>query len=382
MMLSSEDERRVAQRRLPRDLFEYVDGGAGAETTLKRNLEDLSRIELCPRVMQDVSSVNPSIEILGQNLSMPVVLGPIGFAGMLARRGEAQAARAAEAAGVAFTLATPSICSIEEVRGALRGAPWFQLYMLRDREFMAKLLDRAAAEGAPILVLTVDLPIAGVRYRDLRSGFAATSSPFLQIRSRIDAIMKPAWIWDVYLRGRPHHFGNLINAVPEKQRGDFTGWIRRNFDPSATWAEVEWIRRRWRGGLLIKGIMSPTDARSAFDAGADGLIVSNHGGRQLDGASSTAHALPAVVSAVGHVGPIFIDGGVRTGTDVLRAFTLGASGVFLGRAWAYALAARGERGVAGMLERMRTELMTAMALTGRGRLASEIADQRLTTLSV
>ncbi len=363
-VVSPADERLAARRALPRMLFDYIDGGAYDEVTLGRNVADFRALVLRQRVMRDVSRLDTTVELFGASLSMPVMLGPVGFAGMFAHRGERQAARAAEAAGVPFTLSTLSICPLEEVRAAVSGPIWFQLYMIKDRPFMEKLLARCEAAGVPGLVFTVDLPVGGARYRDARSGFSSTLTGLNEAARIANIASKPRWLWDVALHGRPHHFGNIVEAVPEGQLGDFSAWIHRNFDPTLTWDHIAWIRERWKKPILIKGILDPEDAKLAVQAGVDGLIVSNHGGRQLDGAISSVRALPAVVEAVDGRIPVLMDGGVRSGLDVLKAMALGASACLIGRNWAYALAAGGEAGVLRMLERMRSELKVAMALTG------------------
>jgi L-lactate dehydrogenase (cytochrome) len=358
------DERLAAQRAIPRMLFDYIDGGSYDEVTLRRNVEDFRAIALRQRVMRDVSTLKTEIELFGQHWSMPVGLGPVGFSGMFAHRGERQAARAAETAGVPFTLSTLSICPLEEVRAAVTRPIWFQLYMIKDRGFMEKVLARCEAADVPALLFTVDLPVGGSRYRDVRSGFSSTLTGLDELRRLWDIATKPHWLWHVALHGRPHHFGNIVEAVPEGQVGDFSAWIHRNFDPTLTWDHIAWIRERWKKPIIIKGILDPEDARLAVQAGADGIVVSNHGGRQLDGALSSVRALPPVAEAVGGRIPILLDGGVRSGLDVLKALALGASGCLMGRNWAYALAAGGEAGVVRMLERTRAELHVAMSLTG------------------
>lgn len=364
MLASPVDERLAAKRALPRMLFDYIDGGSYDEVTLARNVADMRAIALRQRVMRDVSSLKTGTTLFGKTLSMPVMLGPVGFSGMFAHRGERQAARAAQKAGVNLCLSTLSICPIEEVRAAVEQPIWFQLYMIKDRGFMEKVLHRCEAAGVPALVFTVDLPVGGSRYRDVRSGFSSRLPAFQEAARIADIARRPRWLWDVALHGRPHHFGNIVEAVPEGQVGDFSAWIHRNFDPSLSWDDVAWIRERWKRPIIIKGLLDPEDAVLAKQAGADGLIVSNHGGRQLDGALSSIRALPAIAEAVGGDMTVMMDGGVRSGLDVLKALALGAKACFIGRNWAYALAADGEAGVYRMLERMRAELLVAMALTG------------------
>jgi L-lactate dehydrogenase (cytochrome) len=362
---SVDDFRVLARRRLPRILFDYIDGGSYAEVTLARNTADMMALSLRQRVMRDMSALDLSVELFGRTLAMPVILGPVGFAGMYARRGEVQAARAAQAAGVPFTLSTVGICSVEEVADGAGTPPWFQLYMTRDRGHMRDLLARVAAAGSPILVLTVDLPTPGARYRDLRSGMGRKLDWRGQLAQAADGMAHPHWLRDVYLMGRPHSFGNLAGALPEASSfADAWGWIRDNFDPSVTWADLDFVRAHWRGPIIVKGVLDGDDARAAADAGADGLVVSNHGGRQLDGVRSSISALPRIADAVGDRLTVMVDGGVRSGLDVLKALGLGARAVLLGRSWAFALAAGGEAGVARMLATLREELRAAMVLTG------------------
>jgi len=359
------DFRREAKRRLPHFLFDYVDGGAGDERTLDANVADLAKIVLRQRVLRDVSALDPKTSLFGVEQSLPVVMAPIGIGGLLGRRGEAQAARAALAAGVPFCLSTMSICGLGEVK-AVHGAPfWFQLYVMRDRAFMRELIARAAEMGCSALVFTVDMAVPGIRYRDYRSGL--TNAPGLggSLRRLGQALAHPGWAWDVGLHGRPHSFGNMSSVLAGKNSlSDYFAWLRENFDASIQWSDLAEIRAMWKGPLLLKGILDPDDARRAADLGADGVIVSNHGGRQLDGASSTAAALPAIAEAVGDRLTVMADGGVRSGADVLRMLALGAKGVMIGRAWAYALAAGGGKGVARMLESLDAEIRVAMALTG------------------
>ena len=354
------DYRALAKARLPHFLFEYLDGGSYDEVTLRRNVEDLQSIALRQRVLRDVSSINLSTELFGQRWAMPVGLGPVGLSGLYARRGEVQAAKAAAAAGVPFALSTLSACSIEEVA---RTAPlWFQLYIVKDRGFVSDMIARARDAGCSALLLTVDLAVPGTRYRDYRAGLSgSTRGP----ASRFNQVLRrPEWAWDVALRGRPMTMGNLEKLLGTGAvLADLMGWVSQNFDASVTWKDVEWVRSQWAGPLVIKGILDPDDAREAVSNGVDGIVVSNHGGRQLDGALSSARALPAIADAVAGRTKILADGGVRSGLDVVRMLALGADFVLLGRAWAYALAARGRTGVAHALKLIDAEMRVAMALT-------------------
>ena len=356
------DYREAARRKLPPFLFDYIDGGAGDEATLRANQDGLASVNLKQRVLRDVASLSLGTELFGERLAMPVILGPVGLSGMYARRGEVQAARAARAAGIPYTLSTVSVCSLEEVIAA-NGAPiWFQLYVLKDRGFMRDALRHAEALGVTKLVFTVDMPAPGPRYRDARSGM---SGRFAGARRLWQAVRHPSWAVDVGLLGRPHDLGN-ISRYRAKPAGlnDYIGWLGANFDPSISWADVEWIRDTWKGAIIIKGILDVNDARDAQRFGADGIVVSNHGGRQLEGASSTARALPAIADAVGDSLTVLADSGVRSGTDVLRMLALGAKGVLLGRAYAYALASAGQAGVARLLGMIEKEMQVAMTLTG------------------
>ena len=362
---STLDYRALAKRRLPHFLFEYIDGGSFAETTLRRNVEDLERVALRQRVLKDVSSIDLSIELFGRKLSMPVALGPIGLGGMTARRGEVQAAAAATAAGVPFCLSTVSACSMEEVAGRGVDPFWFQLYVMRDRGFMRELMARAREAGCPVLVFTVDMPVPGSRYRDVRSGLAGRPGLPGAATRAWQAVQRPAWAWDVGVMGRPHGLGNAASLLGESSGlDDYFAFMRSNFDASITWKDLEAIRAEWNGPLVIKGILDAEDAREAVKLGADGLIVSNHGGRQLDGALSTARALPAIADAVGGDLAVLVDGGVRSGLDVVRMLALGAKAVLLGRVWPYALAAGGQAGVSHMLALIEAEMRVVMALTG------------------
>jgi L-lactate dehydrogenase (cytochrome) len=366
---SVSDYRALAKARLPHFLFEYLDGGSYDEVTLKRNVEDLQSVALRQRVLRDVSSINLSTTLFGQHWSMPVGLGPVGLSGLYARRGEVQAARAAAAANVPFALSTVSACSLREV-AASGHVPWYQLYFVKDRGFVADMVERAKAEACGALILTVDLAVPGSRYRDYR---AAGGGP----RRMAQLLARPEWLWDVGLRGRPHSLGNLEDIVGRRAPlADFQAWIQANFDPSVSWKDVEWLRGQWRGPLIIKGILDPDDAREAAASGADAIVVSNHGGRQLDGVLSTARALPAIAEAVAGRMPILADGGVRSGLDVVRMLALGADFVLLGRAWAYALAAAGGAGVAHALKLIEAEMRVAMALTGHTKI-EEIGEETL-----
>lgn len=362
---SPDDFRARARARLPAFLFDYIDGGAFAEVTLKRNISDLAGIALRQRVLADVSTLDLSTELFGQSLRLPVLLGPIGLAGLYARRGEVQAARAAAQYGVPFCLSTMSICPLEEVAATLGGQFWFQLYLIQDRGFMKALLQKARALGCPALVFTVDLPVPGTRYRDYRTGLAGAPGFSGQVRRFAQALLHPAWAWDVGLRGQPHQLGNVAPLLG-KHSGleDFFSWMRNNFDASATWRDLEFIRETWDRPLIIKGILDKDDARLAADIGADGIVVSNHGGRQLDGVPSTAQALPAIADALDGRLAVLVDGGVRSGLDVVRMLALGARAVLLGRSWAYALAAGGHAGVLKLLHLIEAEMRVAMALTG------------------
>lgn len=361
---SVSDYRELARRRLPKMFFEYIDGGSYAEVTLARNVADLEAIALRQRVMRDMTQLDMSVELFGQKLAMPVGLAPVGMAGMYGRRGEVQASAAAAKAGVPFCLSTVGVCSVEEVAQA--GAPpWFQLYMLKDRGYMRELLARAKAAGCPVLVFTVDLPVPGSRYRDVRSGFTGATKLAGAMNTAWQGITHPGWLWDVWLHGRPHTLGSVVGAIPQgRSVTDFLSWIARNFDRSVTWADLDFVRQTWDGPIVIKGVLDPEDARDAVRAGAQGLVVSNHGGRQLDGVRSAISALPAIADAVGNDLDILMDGGVRSGLDVLKALALGAKACLVGRAWAYALGAGGEPMIGKMLGTLRSELAVAMTLTG------------------
>ncbi|MBD8638041.1 FMN-dependent L-lactate dehydrogenase LldD [Sphingomonas sp. CFBP 13733] len=368
IIASTHDFREAARRRLPRFLFDYADGGAYAEQTLRRNVDDLADIALRQRVLRDVADIDLTTSLFGRTMALPVALGPVGISGMYHRRGETQAARAATNAGVPFCLSTVSICPLSEVKQASgTGALWFQLYVIRDRAFMRDLIATAKQIGAEALVFTVDMPVPGARYRDAHSGMSGAGAPLKRV---LQAMGRPGWAWDVGLRGRPHKLGNLEPVLGSNSGlNDYMGWLGANFDPSIGWADLEWIRSAWDGPLIIKGILDVEDAREAVKIGADGIIVSNHGGRQLDGVLSTARALPAIADAVRGQVTVLADSGVRSGLDVVRMLALGAEGVLLGRAWVYALSARGEAGVDLLLTLIEREMRVAMALTGVRRIA-------------
>lgn len=359
---ASTDYRAAAQRKLPPFLFHYADGGAYAEYTLRHNVEDLASIALRQRVLKNMSELSLETRLFDETLSMPVALAPVGLTGMYARRGEVQAARAAAAKGIPFTLSTVSVCPIEEVAPAIDRPMWFQLYVLKDRGFMRNALERAKAAGVSTLVFTVDMPVPGARYRDAHSGMSGPNAP---LRRMWQAMTHPQWALDVGLLGKPHDLGNI-----SKYRGsptglaDYIGWLGANFDPSISWKDLEWIREFWDGPMVIKGILDPDDARDAVKFGADGIVVSNHGGRQLDGVLSSARALPAIADAVKGDLKILADSGIRSGLDVVRMIALGADTVLIGRAFLYALATAGEAGVKNLLDLFEKEMRVAMVLTG------------------
>ena len=364
------DYRELARRRLPRQLFDYIDGGASEEATMRANVADLERVLLRQIVMRDVSVRDPAVEVLGQQLALPVVLAPVGLAGMFAPRAEAQAARAAEAVGVPFVESTVSICGIEEVAKATTAPPWFQLYVMRDRGYAEDLMARAGAVGSPVLVLTIDLAVVGARHRDTRNAVVGVPSTWAKLRRGVDLASHPRWVRSVALAGRPLTFGNLEKAVPgARSPAEFRDWVDAQFDPSVTWEDVAWVREHWKGRLVVKGVLDPEDARRAADVGVDGVVVSNHGGRQLDAVPSTARALPAVADAVSDQVEVLADGGVRTGVDVVKMVAMGARAVLVGRAWAWAVAARGEGGVRHLLRVMRADIDTALGLTGQTSIA-------------
>ena len=364
------DYRELARRRLPRQLFDYMDGGAYEENTLRANVSDLERLLLRQIVMRDVSIRDPAVEVLGQQLALPVILAPVGLGGMFAPRAEVQAARAAQVAGVPFVESTVSICSIEEVARATSSPPWFQLYVMRDRSYAEELMSRAQAVGSSVLVLTIDLAVVGARHRDVRNAVVGDPSVLAKVVRGLDLVAHPRWFRDVALGGRPLTFGNLENAVPgASSPAAFRDWVDGQFDPSVTWDDVAWVRKNWSGRLVVKGVLDPEDARRAVDVGVDGVVVSNHGGRQLDSVPSTARALPDIADAVGNQLEVLVDGGIRSGLDVVKMVALGARAVLIGRAWAWAVAARGEAGVRHILEVIKADIDVALGLTGHTSLA-------------
>ena len=362
---SVSDYRLLAERRLPRAFFDYIDGGAYNELTLAANRNDLDALRLHQRVLRGAANIDTSTAVLGEPLAQPVILGPVGLAGLYARRGEVQAARAAKAAGVPFCLSTVSICSIEEVSAAGTAPFWFQLYVIRDRGYAKELLARAQAAGSRTLVFTVDLPVFATRYRDVRNGMTGGATLAGRLAKLWDILRHAGWLLDVPVGGKPLTFGNLAQAVPSaKSLEAMKVWVDAQFDPAITWRDLGWLRENWQGNIVIKGVLDVDDARAAADIAASGVVVSNHGGRQLDGAPSSVSVLPRVVDAVGDRLDVLMDGGIRSGQDVAKALALGAKAVMLGRPWAYGLAARGEAGVAEVLAILKRELEVTMALLG------------------
>ncbi len=354
----------MARRRLPHFLYEYLNGGSYDEVTMQANLSRLAATTLRHRVMRDVSEITTRTGLLGEDCAFPIVLGPVGQAGMMARRGEVQAARAAIRLGVPYCMSTYSVCSLSEVGNVVKTPFWFQLNMFKDRGFMKEALEETA-RFCSALIFSADLSVMGVRYRDYRSGLSSPPGLASDLRRYFQAAMRPSWSWDVGLRGRPHGLGNIQSYIDaHKLKESAHTWTYANLDPSTTWRELAWVREQWTGPLVIKGILDPEDAQSAVDIGADGIVVSNHGGRQLDSAMATADALPPVARRVGGRCTVFVDGGVRSGLDVLKMIALGADGVFLGRAWANALAAGGETGVFDFVGGMGEELRAALGMTG------------------
>lgn len=357
-----EDLRELAKKRVPRMFYDYADAGSWTESTYRANEADFAKIKFRQRVAVNLEGRTTRTTMIGQDVSMPVALAPTGLTGMQHADGEILAARAAETFGVPFTLSTMSICSIEDVAARTTKPFWFQLYVMKDRPFIERLIERARAARCSALVLTLDLQVLGQRHKDLRNGM--TAPPKLTVANILNLATKPRWVYNI-LRTPRRGFGNIVgHASDVSDMSSLSAWTSQQFDPSLSWDDVEWIKRRWGGKLIIKGIMDPADARLARDSGADALIVSNHGGRQLDGAESSIGALPAIVAEVGKDIEIHMDGGVRSGQDVIRALALGAKGVYIGRPFLYGLGAMGEQGVTKCLEIIRNELDLTMAFCG------------------
>jgi L-lactate dehydrogenase (cytochrome) len=351
----------LARRRIPRALFDYIDRGSYDELTWTRNRDDLRRLQLRQRVMVDVSRLSVGTTVLGESWNMPVALAPTGLTGFFHRDGEIEAARAAQAAGVPFCLSTMSICSIEDVRAAVKGSFWFQLYLMRDRGFNAALIARARDARCPALMLTLDLPLQALRRRDPKNGLSVP--PRLTAANAWEILMRPRWLSSVLL-GKRRTLGNLASFFPDRGIGELSEWVGGQFDPSITWKDVAWVRERWPGKLIVKGILDAGDARLAQAHGVDAIVVSNHGGRQLDGTTSTIAALPRVVEAADGRCEVLLDGGISSGQDVLKALALGARACLIGKAFLYGLAADGGDGVSLALQIIRNELEVSMALCG------------------
>jgi L-lactate dehydrogenase (cytochrome) len=357
-----EDLRILAKKRVPRMFYDYADAGSWTESTYRANSDDFQKIKFRQRVAVNLVDRTTRSTMVGQDVAMPVALAPTGLTGMQHADGEILAARAAEKFGVPFTLSTMSICSIEDVAAHTTKPFWFQLYVMKDRAFIERLIDRAKAARCSALVLTLDLQVLGQRHKDIRNGM--TAPPKLTIPNILNLMTKPRWCMNI-LRTPRRQFGNIVgHATSVSDMSSLSSWTSQQFDPALSWADVEWIKNRWGGKLIIKGIMDPEDARLCVESGADALIVSNHGGRQLDGAQSSIGALPAIVEAVGSQIEVHMDGGIRSGQDVIRALALGAKGVYIGRPFLYGLGAGGEAGVAKCLEIIRNELDLTMAFCG------------------
>jgi L-lactate dehydrogenase (cytochrome) len=357
-----EDLRQLAKKRVPRMFYDYADSGSWTESTYRSNEADLQKIRFRQRVARNMENRNIATSMIGIPAAMPVALAPTGLTGMQHADGEILAARAAEAFGVPFTLSTMSICSIEDVAAHTTKPFWFQLYVMRDRDFIERLIDRAKAANCSALMLTLDLQILGQRHKDLRNGL--TAPPRMTLGNMLNLAGKPAWCWNM-LRTNRRTFRNIAgHAKGVTDLSSLSAWTAEQFDPTLSWADVEWIKKRWGGKLILKGILDPEDARLAVQSGADALIVSNHGGRQLDGAMSSVSMLPQIVDAVGSEIEVWLDGGIRSGQDVLKAVALGAKGTLIGRAFLYGLGAGGQQGVSKVLEILAKELDVTMALCG------------------
>jgi L-lactate dehydrogenase (cytochrome) len=362
IIASIEDYRQRCEAKLPRFLYDYISGGSFQENTLRENIADLQATLLRQRVMVDESRLNLSIHLWDEALSLPVVLGPVGMAGMYSSRGEVKAANAAKAVGVPFTLSTMGVCDVHEVAQKTGVPPWFQLYMLKDRGFVKSVIARSVSAGSKVLVFTVDLPTPGRRYSEVHDGMEKDPTLLGMLGFVAQGAMHPRWALDIVTKGWPLKFGTIAGAMPKGV--PYGRFVHDNFDASTTWRDIEWLRSIFPGKMILKGILDPEDAKRAMQTNIDGILVSNHGGRQLDSVTSTIRALPKIVDAVQGQVPVFMDGGIRSGLDVLKALALGAKGCFVGRAWAYALGAAGESGVRDMLDILREELKVAMTLTG------------------
>jgi L-lactate dehydrogenase (cytochrome) len=359
-----EDLRRLAQKRVPRMFYDYADSGSWTESTYKANESDFQKIKLRQRVAVNLEGRSTRSKMIGQDVSMPVAIAPTGLTGMQHADGEILAARAAKAFGIPFTLSTMSICSIEAVSKGIQGHPfWFQMYVMKDRAFIENLIDRAKAANCSALVLTLDLQILGQRHKDLKNGLSAP--PKLTIPNILNMMTKPKWCLGM-LGTNNREFGNIVGHVKGvDDMGSLSDWTAKQFDPALNWDDVEWVKKKWGGKLILKGIQDIEDARLAVNSGADAIIVSNHGGRQLDGAQSSIESLPSIVSEVGSQIEVHMDGGIRSGQDVLKAVSLGAKGTYIGRAFLYGLGAMGEQGVTKALQLIRNELDLTMAFCGK-----------------
>ena len=363
VITSIEDLRVLAKKRVPRMFYDYADSGSWTESTYRANQADFAKIKLRQRVAQDIEHRSVRSQMIGEDVAMPVAIAPTGLTGMQHADGEILAARAAEKFGVPFTLSTMSICSIEDVAANTSKPFWFQLYVMRDRSFIESLIDRAKAAKCSALMLTLDLQILGQRHKDLKNGLSTPPKPTLA--NLINLATKPRWCLGM-LGTKRRQFGNIVGHVKNvDDMSSLSSWTQQQFDPRLSWADVEWIKKRWGGKLILKGILDVEDARLAADSGADALIVSNHGGRQLDGAPSSIEALPPIVEAVGSRIEVWMDGGIRSGQDVLKAVALGAKGTLIGRPFLYGLGALGEAGVTKCLEIIRNELDLSMAFCGK-----------------
>jgi L-lactate dehydrogenase (cytochrome) len=362
VIASIDDYRKRCKAKLPHFLYDYISSGSYQENTLHANIADLQATLLRQRVLVDESHLNFSINLWNQELSLPVVLGPVGMAGVYSSRGEVKAAKAAKAVGIPFTLSTMGVCDVHEVAQKAGVPPWFQLYMLKDRGFVKSVIERSMSAGSNVLVFTVDLPTPGRRYSDFHDGLEGDPTLLAMLGFVAQGATHPRWALDIVTRGWPLKFGTIAGAMPKGVA--YGKFVHDNFDTSTNWKDIEWIRSIFPGKMILKGILDPEDAKRAMQTNIDGILVSNHGGRQLDSVRSTIRALPKVVDAVQGKVPVFMDGGIRSGLDVLKALALGAKACFLGRAWAYALGAAGETGVRDMLGILKEELGAAMILTG------------------